>query len=299
MKHTLIHLTGFLATIGSAVAANYANYATEVAADAPVTWLRFEGNATDSGTGGNNGTVTTASGTGFGTGFTTNGGDSLGQYFSNNDSTGSYVDLGTGLLGDLSGSSAISIEFWMDVSGITSSNGGAAIFISNSNGSTAAAINVDDVGTGRITVAGRSQDTDGFISRAATNVGFEDSGANKLLHIVGILDYGDTANNPSMQLWVNGQSIALDADAGSDTFGSTTIVATAGSNPTWIGRSQANANEFQSSGMPIDEVAVYDLALSGTRILAHYNAVPEPSSFALLGGLMALTSVVVRRRRRL
>ena len=46
------------------------------------------------------------------------------------------------------------------------------------------------------------------------------------------------------------------------------------------------------------EVAVYDYALTAAQIQGHYLAIPEPSLYALLGGLAGLTLVFLRRSRR-
>ncbi len=49
----------------------------------------------------------------------------------------------------------------------------------------------------------------------------------------------------------------------------------------------------------IDELALYDKALSADRIQGHLAAVPEPSAFAsMLAGLVASAAFVSRRRRR-
>ncbi len=49
----------------------------------------------------------------------------------------------------------------------------------------------------------------------------------------------------------------------------------------------------------IDEIVIYDRALSASEILAHYNAIPEPSVWLLgvLGGLAVLSVRRVARRR--
>jgi len=268
MRKVVIQIMIFLVFVGSSSAANYA---TEVASDRPVTWIRFEGNVKDHGSAGNDGLVTSESGYAYGSGFTTTGGDSLGNNFSNINSSSSYVDLGNGLLNDLRGARAITIEFWIDTSNITAFSSGAAIFATSSSGTSAAAINVDDAGSGRITVSGRSKNDDPFISRAAKNLGFEDFGAKKLLHIVGIYDFSDITNNPSIKLWVNGRKIELDNAPAAGQFGSDRMAVEPGQYSTWIGRNQSNQ---ASTALPIDEVAFYDYALSEERIRAHYYAEP-------------------------
>ena len=47
----------------------------------------------------------------------------------------------------------------------------------------------------------------------------------------------------------------------------------------------------------IAEVAVYDYALTAAQIQGHYLAIPEPSVYALFGGLAGLALVLLRRRK--
>jgi hypothetical protein len=56
-------------------------------------------------------------------------------------------------------------------------------------------------------------------------------------------------------------------------------------NPGWL------YNGFEGT---LDEVAIYDYVLSEERIEAHYNAIPEPMTIALLG----LGGLLLRRRKR-
>lgn len=81
--------------------------------------------------------------------------------------------------------------------------------------------------------------------------------------------------NVRMTLYLNGQPVAektTDLPVG-DIF--------AGTAPLWIGRQFSAASNTSFEGL-IDEVALYDKALTDEQVLAHYSAaVPEPSSLAL------------------
>ena len=69
---------------------------------------------------------------------------------------------------------------------------------------------------------------------------------------------------------------------------------TTGDNDIFIGR---DGRENRPSNFMIDEVALYDYALSPAQVLNHYNigSIPEPGSASLLG--LALLGVFLRRRR--
>ncbi len=70
--------------------------------------------------------------------------------------------------------------------------------------------------------------------------------------------------------------------------------------PLWIGRQFQNTSSATSYEGKIDEVAVYNVALSPQTIAAHYQAalVPEPSTWVLAGlGFGAVCFVQARRRR--
>ena len=88
--------------------------------------------------------------------------------------------------------------------------------------------------------------------------------------------------NVRMTLYMNGAPVAA------KTTGLPAVGVFAGTAPLWIGRQFSAANNTSFEGL-IDEVAIYDKALSDEQVLAHYEAatIPEPSSLTLsfLGAL--------------
>ena len=71
----------------------------------------------------------------------------------------------------------------------------------------------------------------------------------------------------------------------------------AGTAPLWIGRQFSAASNTSFEGL-IDEVAIYDKALSGEQVLAHYEAatVPEPSSLGM--AMFGPVAFALKRRTR-
>lgn len=100
--------------------------------------------------------------------------------------------------------------------------------------------------------------------------------------------------NVRMSLYLNGKSVA------EKTTGLPNASVFAGSAPLWIGRQFSGANNTSFEGL-IDEVALYDKALTSAQVLAHYRAaaVPEPSSLALLLCSAIAWKSMQRPRRRL
>jgi len=102
--------------------------------------------------------------------------------------------------------------------------------------------------------------------------------------------YVGTYDGTNIRLYVDG--VLRDTESGSGTIAANAL-------NTFIGR-DSNSSGRLFDGL-IDEVALYDQALSGAQILAHFEArnfiIPEPSS-GLLTGLGCLGLASRRRRRR-
>lgn len=84
--------------------------------------------------------------------------------------------------------------------------------------------------------------------------------------------------NPALTKVVDGLSNAFSGD------GSTTL---------YLGSVNGSLN-FADGGL--DSLAIYNTALGQADFQAHFNSIPEPSSVALIGGIMGMF-VVVRKRR--
>ena len=265
-------------------------YSDLILSDNPVAYYRFD-DATDSSGNGFNGTIGGTGSTFPSNYFMTAGGVSLGSAFSN--TADSFIDLGLAepgsLLDDLDGASQISVEFWIDVGAVN--DPGNILFLPTPSNSAFVGVNIS--GSGNVGFGGRSQASDGFQNSATS------AGAG-IAHIAGVYDYA----NDEITIYVNGV-----ANTTSENFGSSTFVTAYNANPGMpsggnsnprsisIGRG-ANGNAGATSDLLIDELAIYDFALSASDIEARINltAIPEPSAavgFAMIGVLG-----VMRRRRR-
>ena len=264
-----------LPALGVAASAAASPYSDAVLADNPVSYFQFEGDATDSGTGNNDGTAS-GSGITFATtgGFTDGAGNGTGGYVSDNNGTISLgaANAGSSLIADLNGASAVTMEGFIDFDSVSSN--GAAIGYSGSANFLQLRFSPDF-----IAAAGRSDVTDGFQETGFFN------GAELLngkRHFAAVLDYA----NDEIRLYIDGNEVRSE----SKTFNSSTLDLPLNGNPILLGGGQNGnfAGDF-------DEFAFYDKALTQEQIQNHFNAViPEPGSLALasLGGLL-----VLRRRR--
>lgn len=120
------------------------------------------------------------------------------------------------------------------------------------------------------------------------------------------IDYDPIADDPDFTLtdWhhyvgtfdgtTGDLSLFIDGDLKASRNLGTGQTITGSNNPLYIGFDAGGPNRY-FDGL-IDEVAMYDYALSPEQVWAHFAAVPEPGSAVLL--LAALMAAAVRRRRR-
>lgn len=104
------------------------------------------------------------------------------------------------------------------------------------------------------------------------------------VHIVGVF-----VPSTSMTVYVNGSVV------GTPQTTSVPAAIFAGTADLWIGRQFSTATNVSFEGL-IDEVAIYNYALSAERVSAHYlAAVPEPSSYMLI--LVGVATAAAARRK--
>lgn len=131
----------------------------------------------------------------------------------------------------------------------------------------------------------------GFFSGASVGIGLGPMAeittpltANAWHHVV-----GTRASDGTMKLYLDGSLKATTTVANLETTSSAPFTLGA-----W-----APSSVFEHLSGTIDEAVVYDSVLSPGRVLAHANAVPEPSTLALVAfGFTALAAWGRRRRRR-
>lgn len=125
---------------------------------------------------------------------------------------------------------------------------------------------------------------DGTSGSAAELIGSSGSlSVGEWTHIAAVYDPSST-----MRIYVNG---VLDAELTSGVPGN--IADTTA--PLYVGLHFNPANSTNFFNGLIDDVRIYDNALSGTEILA-LATIPEPSTYAMLLGLGAFVFIAVRRR---
>lgn len=119
----------------------------------------------------------------------------------------------------------------------------------------------------------------------STTVNIPAGSTNGWIHLAAVYEPG-----VRMSVYMNGVSI------GEKTTGLPAAPLFAGTAPLWIGRQFSNATNTSFEGL-IDEVAIYDKALTPAQVLAHYNAaaVPEPAC-GVLAALAGAATLLSRRR---
>ena len=264
LKKTVPALTA-AAALGLSLPAAASPYSDAVNASNPLSYFQFDGSYADSGSGDNDGTAVNG-GIPFGPAGTTFN-SSLNQFADTNGS--GFVTLGaasapSSLLQDLTGASSASIEFLVDLDTVPNSGNDSFLFVPSG---TSAGLSVFvNGGIGSVGFGGRSQNSDGFVSR------FE-SGLSGVNHVVYTVNYATT----TISLYVNGDLAASSTGAStgtfdggnSNTFGSNTFTVTSNSDVT-IGRAVGANTETTGD---FDELAVYNRALTAAEVEAHFNAI--------------------------
>lgn len=202
-----------------------------------------------------------------------NGGTSV-QFGGNDD----HIEFGGAYSGLPNSADLFTLEAWINLGDVDPSNGGFAVsYFRNNTNNRYHAIGVDDSGQAVI-----RQNQDGVSGSVTGSVDLSDGSWH---HIVGVFTNDGTADED--QLYVNG--VLVGGGNGPNSDGATDRIA--------IGfRDNRSGGNGEFPGL-IDNVGIYDYALSDTQIAAHYAAgivIPEPSSVAAVGllGLLGL-----RRRR--
>jgi hypothetical protein len=97
-----------------------------------------------------------------------------------------------------------------------------------------------------------------------------------------VLTY-DGTNQTNLKMYMNGTELALD--------GLTNVQLTTDTSDQFVGN-------FRTTTRAYDELGIWDRALTSLEISELYtsNLIPEPNTYALLLGLLALTATIVRRR---
>jgi hypothetical protein len=286
----LTHLTAAGLVAGLTASVSASPYSDAVIASNPVSYFQFDGDYTDSGSGDNDGTAVSG-GIPFGTAGTVFH-PSLNQFADTNE-TGS-ISLGasnaaSSLSADLQGAAGVSVEAIVDLNSVGGESNpvDAILFLPNgtSAGLTLGIANFEN----RIVFGGRSQASDSFVSRFASD--FEG-----VRHIVYTIDYATTG----ITLYVDGQLVASSTgsslgtfDGGNtNTFGSNTYAVPGSATNDQIGTAEGGGSAFNGD---FDELAVYNRVLTASEIQAHFNAIPEPGSMALLA--LGTACFLTRRRQ--
>lgn len=174
------------------------------------------------------------------------------------DFSGGYVSLGSHDLGSLA---AYTVEAWINLDSVA---GFSSLIATSATGAGSMAFNISD---------GKIDFSNGWGVQSGANTIAVDT-----WYHVAVTKAGTSAT-----IYINGSEVANGSvGAGPDSFSNFNIGA-------WGTSRKVDGT--------MDEVAIYNTALSDTRIAAHYAAasVPEPSSAALLGlGGLAL---ILRRRK--
>jgi hypothetical protein len=213
------------------------------------TYWTLDGNSTDS-VGSKNGSdtsITYSAGNGI-----INSGAGL------SSASPSRISFGNGAIGSLlSATSGATISVWLKPSARPGA-GDRKIAFSLEVSSNNAGMIVGLIDTNKVDVGGRSVGSDGFQSVTYT----DGTGTGSWIHLVGVYDYA----NKQISIYYNG---ALAAGPTSVSWGQTTFgYAATPSIPDALG--MQNSNSYFDGA--VDEVAVWKRKLTGTEIVALYNA---------------------------
>lgn len=167
-----------------------------------------------------------------------------------------YIDFGNqGIGSDIDGVSAITVSYWINIAAAPSA-GNTFQTVGIVMGSSAGGIDGRINESRKVTFGGRSKSSDNFQNATSTTA----LSTNTWYHVAGVYNYG----NSNISIYING---ALDLSQ-SVTFGNTQYTHSWTSGADQIGNFPSQSRYLNGK---LDEIRIYNRALSATEILNQYN----------------------------
>lgn len=200
------------------------------------------------------------------------------------NNNGAQATVPDNALLDITG--ALTVEAWVKKNATQVSSGNNEGILGKFNGTgnqRSYALAVANTGAGLQFIVNTDGTSAGNITYSPA--GYSLPAGGDWVHIVGVY-----VPSTSITMYVNGSVIGTPLTTG------VPAAIFAGTADLWIGRQfSATATNVSFEGL-IDEVAIYNTALSADRVAAHYNAaVPEPTAITL--AVFGLAAVAVARKK--